>query len=121
MLTLGHAIIHDKIVVVDPLSPECAVITGSHNLGYKASYGNDENLVVIRGNHTLAQAYAVHILDVYDHYKFRAVQLERANKNQDLWGGFLDTNDRWQTKLHGSKNCREAGKPCFLSCSFRTY
>ena len=95
MLTLGHAIIHDKIVVVDPLSPDCAVITGSHNLGYKASYGNDENLVLIRGNHALAQAYAVHILDVYDHYKFRAVQLERANKKQDLWGGFLDTNDRW--------------------------
>ena len=96
MLTLGHAIIHDKIVVVDPLSKDCAVITGSHNLGYKASYGNDENLLVVRGNQALAQAYAVHIIDVYDHYKFRAVQLERANQKKDLWEGFLDTNDRWQ-------------------------
>jgi phosphatidylserine/phosphatidylglycerophosphate/cardiolipin synthase-like enzyme len=108
LLTLGHAIIHDKIVVVDPLSPDCAVITGSHNLGYKASYGNDENLLVIRGNQSLAQAYAVHILDVYDHYKFRALQLDRASKKKDLWGGFLDTNDRWQdpylTKAKGDIN-----------------
>jgi phosphatidylserine/phosphatidylglycerophosphate/cardiolipin synthase-like enzyme len=101
MLTLGHAIIHDKIVVVDPLSPDCAVITGSHNLGYKASYGNDENLLIIRGNQALAHAYAVHILDVYDHYKFRALQLDRATKKKDLWSGFLDTNDRWQDAYFG--------------------
>lgn len=31
------AIIHDKIVVIDPLSPDCTVILGSHNLGLKAS------------------------------------------------------------------------------------
>jgi hypothetical protein len=96
LLTLGHAVIHDKIVVVDPLSPDCAVVTGSHNLGYKASYVNDENLLVTRGNQLLAQAYAVHIVDVYDHYKFRALQLDRASKKKDLWSGFLDNNDRWQ-------------------------
>ena len=26
------------------------MITGSHNLGHKASFNNDENLVIIRGN-----------------------------------------------------------------------
>ena len=30
----GHAIIHDKIVVIDPFSKDCVVITGSHNQGY---------------------------------------------------------------------------------------
>src|SRR6185503_19808592 len=50
MLKYGQAIIHDKIVVIDPLSDNCAVITGSHNLGYKASYANDENLLIVRGN-----------------------------------------------------------------------
>ena len=73
LLTAGHAIIHDKIIVVDPLDEQnCAVITGSHNLGYKASYANDENLLIIRGNRELAVAYALHVLDVYDHYVFRA-------------------------------------------------
>ena len=40
---------HDKIIVVDPFSPDCAVVTGSHNLGHKASFNNDENLVIVRG------------------------------------------------------------------------
>lgn len=55
LLSAGHAIIHDKIIVIDPMAKEgCAVITGSHNLGYKASYDNDENLLIIRGNQPLA-------------------------------------------------------------------
>jgi len=94
LLSAGNAIIHDKIVVVDPLSPDCVVITGSHNLGYRASYCNDENLLIIRGNQDLAKAYAVHILDVYDHYRFRFVQHSRHAK----FSGFLASDDSWQNK-----------------------
>src|SRR5436309_5490818 len=73
LLSAGHAIIHDKIVVIDPMSEtDCVVITGSHNLGFKASYANDENMLVLRGNRPLALAYTTHVLDVFEHYKFRA-------------------------------------------------
>ena len=73
LLSAGHAIIHDKIIAIFPCDAEnCAVITDSHNLGYKASYCNDDNLVIIRANQALAIAYAVHVLDLYDHYVFRA-------------------------------------------------
>lgn len=106
LLSAGHAIIHDKIVVIDPMSEDdCVVITGSHNLGFKASYANDENMLVIRRNKALSLAYAVHVLDVYDHYKFRAV-LEQQKREAMLVGkpppkrptgqGFLDTGDSWQ-------------------------
>jgi phosphatidylserine/phosphatidylglycerophosphate/cardiolipin synthase-like enzyme len=74
----GHAIIHDKIVVIDPLLDSCAVITGSHNLGLKASYENDENMLIVKGNKPLAEAYMVHVLDVYDHYWWRASRAEAA-------------------------------------------
>jgi phosphatidylserine/phosphatidylglycerophosphate/cardiolipin synthase-like enzyme len=90
------AIIHDKVVVIDPRSPECTVILGSHNLGFKASYSNDENMLIVTGDQELAAAYAVHILDVYDHYRFRAIESERERKGQKGWTGFLDTDDRWQ-------------------------
>jgi len=89
------AIIHDKIVVIDPLSPDCTVILGSHNLGFKASYCNDENMVIVSGDQALAEAYAVHILDVYDHYRFRAVQAEQKEQHKKGWSGFLDTDDSW--------------------------
>ena len=41
ILKLGTAVVHDKIVVIDPLSEKPVVAIGSHNLGYKASYEND--------------------------------------------------------------------------------
>ncbi|MEA1675229.1 phospholipase D-like domain-containing protein [Nitrospirillum sp. BR 11163] len=112
LLTAGAAIIHDKIVVIDPFSPDCVVITGSHNLGYKASYANDDNLLIIQGNQPLAQAYAVHVLDVYEHYRQRAILEERERdallKGQPApstpQGGFLATTDQWQdAHLSGDK------------------
>jgi phosphatidylserine/phosphatidylglycerophosphate/cardiolipin synthase-like enzyme len=71
LLKAGFAITHDKIVVIDPFADDCVVVTGSHNLGYQASYNNDENLVMIEGNKRLAMAYATHVLDVYDHFSWR--------------------------------------------------
>jgi phosphatidylserine/phosphatidylglycerophosphate/cardiolipin synthase-like enzyme len=66
------AIVHSKAIVIDPFSDQCAVITGSHNFSISASEKNDENLVIVRGNRKLAQAYALHINGVYDHYSWRA-------------------------------------------------
>ncbi len=68
---LGHAVIHDKIVVIDPFRPNCCVITGSHTLGYKASYSNDENFAILSGDSGVVEAYAAHVLDVVNHYNWR--------------------------------------------------
>ncbi|MBR0753249.1 hypothetical protein JQ604_13750 [Bradyrhizobium jicamae] len=88
LLTAGHAIIHDKIIVIDPLDEKrCTVITGSHNLGYKASYCNDENFLIIEGNRDLAVSYAVHVLDLYEHYLMRARLEEKIR--QDIKDGKL--------------------------------
>jgi len=83
LLNAGFAIVHDKTVVVDPFSDDCVVITGSHNLGYKASYNNDENLAIVRGNRRLAEAYASHVLDVYDHFAWRYMVKTRGEEAAD--------------------------------------
>jgi hypothetical protein len=101
LLSAGNAIIHDKIMAIDPVSDESVVVSGSHNLGYKASYANDDNLIVVRRNQQLAQAYAVHIMDLYDHYRFRAVQADRARGGSKPWSGFLATDGSWQDKYKG--------------------
>jgi phosphatidylserine/phosphatidylglycerophosphate/cardiolipin synthase-like enzyme len=104
ILKLGTAIVHDKIVVIDPLSDDCVVATGSHNLGYKASYENDENLLIIRGNKALAQAYAIHAFDVYDHYRYRAWQQKNKLEGKPVFTGHLDIDDRWLARyVHGPK------------------
>lgn len=91
----GYAIIHDKIVVIDPFSESCVVITGSHNLGWRASSNNDENLVIIKGHRGLAEAYTTHVLDVYDHYRWRYMISKKG-----VQGAFqsLDPTDKWQDK-----------------------
>jgi phosphatidylserine/phosphatidylglycerophosphate/cardiolipin synthase-like enzyme len=117
MLKYGQAIIHDKIVVIDPLSDNCVVITGSHNLGYKASYANDENLLIIKGNRALATVYMVHILDVQDHYKFRAILEQqaferatgKAGEKPPVGKGILDVDGTWQDKYFtGTPNAEQA-------------
>lgn len=103
-LTVGRAIIHDKVLVLDPTDPvNCTVAFGSHNMGYKASYSNDENLVVVRGHRPLALAYAAHVLDVFDHYRFRAAEAESSKKKggsaaSKRFDGFLDATDAWQAR-----------------------
>jgi hypothetical protein len=76
------AIVHSKAIVIDPFSDNCAVITGSHNFSVSASEKNDENLVIVRGNTKLAQAYALHINGVYDHYSWRAYLASGGDPDQ---------------------------------------
>jgi phosphatidylserine/phosphatidylglycerophosphate/cardiolipin synthase-like enzyme len=105
----AHAIIHDKIVVIDPLSDsDCAVIMGSHNQGYKASHANDENLVIFRGNGPLARAYATHVMDVYDHYRWR---FKIQNEKKHAWTGLQPTAD-WQ-KIYFDKTTQAYRELCF--------
>jgi phosphatidylserine/phosphatidylglycerophosphate/cardiolipin synthase-like enzyme len=96
----GHAVIHDKIIVVDPFSDHCVVVTGSHNLGYKASYDNDENLAIIRDHRAVAEAYAAHCLDVYDHYAWRYW----LGQDKDKAWHFLAADDTWQDSYFSPDN-----------------
>jgi phosphatidylserine/phosphatidylglycerophosphate/cardiolipin synthase-like enzyme len=98
LLSAGFAIIHDKILVIDPLSPDCIVAMGSHNLGFRASYTNDDNLLIIRGQRALAEAYMVHTMDLYEHYRFRAVEQQLHDEGKRSWEGFLSLNGDWQNR-----------------------
>jgi hypothetical protein len=81
-------------VVIDPFSDNCTVITGSHNLGFRASHNNDENMLIIRGHRGLAEAYACHVLDIYDHYAWRYWLKEKP----EIFGKPLEPDDKWQER-----------------------
>jgi phosphatidylserine/phosphatidylglycerophosphate/cardiolipin synthase-like enzyme len=114
----AHAMIHSKIVVIDPFGKKPAVITGSHNQGFKASTANDENLVIIEGNADLAQQYAINIVTVFNQYWWRYNQMPAEQKQSvkgnkfakgnlpktttaptTVWKGLVHAQDwkRWQT------------------------
>lgn len=52
-----HQSAHNKVMVIDAASREPVVITGSYNFTKAAQYKNAENVLVIRGNRALAEAY----------------------------------------------------------------
>lgn len=91
----AHAITHAKLLVGNPLHPtKCWCVFGSDQLGFKAEYQNDENLVIVVGNQSLCLALATFILDVYGHYRMRWM----IRNHQSKFNGFLSSNPDWQKK-----------------------
>lgn len=92
-LDRAFAMVHSKVIIVDPIGPNPVVLTGSHNLGPKASGTNDENLLMIRDAPALAGAYATNIMAVYNQYRWRFRRRFQAPAQR--WKGLVDT-DTWQ-------------------------
>ena len=109
----NRVMIHSKVVVLDPFGEHPVVMTGSHNLGPKASAKNDDNLVIIADAPGLAAEYAVNILGVYGHYKWLYNQSLRnttgprtgARSSPQYDGNFDD--DKWQAWYTRGANLRE--------------
>ena len=91
---VGHAIVHSKVLVIDPLSDAPVVVTGSHNFSASASEKNDENFVIVRGHKRLAAAYATNIMSVYQHYRFRAYVRQKLAEGKRPWSALQD-DDLW--------------------------
>ncbi|HLN08281.1 MAG TPA: phospholipase D-like domain-containing protein, partial [Xanthobacteraceae bacterium] len=87
--------IHSKVIVLDPFGANPVVMTGSHNLGYKASSKNDDNLVIVEGNAPLAAAFAANIIAIYQTYRWNAY-VEAHRQDPQVWSGLVDS-DAWQT------------------------
>jgi phosphatidylserine/phosphatidylglycerophosphate/cardiolipin synthase-like enzyme len=49
---------HNKVMIVDAASEQAVLVTGSYNFTWSAQRRNAENILVLRGNPALAQAFA---------------------------------------------------------------
>jgi phosphatidylserine/phosphatidylglycerophosphate/cardiolipin synthase-like enzyme len=88
--------VHSKVVILDPFGAHPVVMTGSHNLGLKASQKNDDNLVILEGPAAapLAAAYALNIIAIYQTYRWNSYVTQHA-KDPSVWHGLQDS-DTWQ-------------------------
>ncbi|MBV8604842.1 MAG: hypothetical protein JO224_09190 [Pelomonas sp.] len=94
--------IHSKVVVVDPFGSHPVVMTGSHNLGPKASSKNDDNLLIVENAPGLAYEYAVNIMSVFEHFKYRHT-LHQSQSGAQPWPG-LKADDSWQDHFFAGPN-----------------
>jgi phosphatidylserine/phosphatidylglycerophosphate/cardiolipin synthase-like enzyme len=109
---VGFAVTHSKFIVIDAFSDACVVVTGSHNLGFQASYNNDENLAIIKGHRSLAEAYAANALDIYDHYAWR---WWLAKDPASAWTS-LKADDSLARHLFRCRRSAEITRTQFLAC-----
>ena len=92
---LGSGVhVHSKVVVIDPFGEHPVVMTGSHNLGFKASSSNDDNLMIVEGNARLAAAYAINIIAIYQSYRWNT-NVGKHRQDATFWHG-LEDDDTWQ-------------------------
>jgi phosphatidylserine/phosphatidylglycerophosphate/cardiolipin synthase-like enzyme len=68
-----HAAAHNKVMVIDNGLPDAVVITGSFNFTHAGQYRNAENLLLLRGNPSLAEAYAAN----WRRHKIHSIPLRR--------------------------------------------
>jgi len=63
--------VHTKFALIDPLSSDPIVITGSANFSKASTDTNDENMLVIRGSTRVVDIYIGEFFRLHSHYAFR--------------------------------------------------
>jgi phosphatidylserine/phosphatidylglycerophosphate/cardiolipin synthase-like enzyme len=63
--------VHTKFMLVDPLSQDPVVVSGSANFSEASTNQNDENMLVIRGDQRVADIYFGEFLRCFKHHSFR--------------------------------------------------
>ena len=82
--------IHDKFYLVDPVSDDPIVVTGTANFSEPSQESNDENMVVIRGDTRIADIYFGEFMRVFDHHYVRYIVAKlKLEDQQDPNAGYL--------------------------------
>lgn len=87
--------IHNKFLLIDPLSEDPIVVTGSANFSHPSQRVNDENMLVIRGDTRVADIYFGEFMRVFDHHyaRYLVKKLREANRH-DSNAGYLKESPR---------------------------
>jgi phosphatidylserine/phosphatidylglycerophosphate/cardiolipin synthase-like enzyme len=88
--------VHTKFMLVDPLSDDPIVITGSANFSKASVDANHENMLVIRGDTRVADIYLGEFVRQFSSYAFRDAAYAAKGDGADKWKPQdLATNNSW--------------------------
>ena len=86
----GRDYIHDKFMLVDPLGDDPIVVTGSANFSHPSQRGNDENMIVVRGDTRVSDIYFGEFMRIFDHHYARYLVKKLADSERhDPNAGYL--------------------------------
>lgn len=83
--------VHTKYMIVDPLTDDPIVISGSANFSDASTEKNDENMLVIRGDQRVADIYLGEFMRLFHHLYFRDL-IEKVSQGTN---SYLKPDDSW--------------------------
>ena len=111
-LNVNVRYIHNKFMLIDPMSDDPIVIAGSANFSDASTTDNDENMVIVRGNTRVADIYLGEFMRLFSHYSFRE-SLEWRKPNEQPKP--LRTDDWWLDSF--GKTARSSRRKYFAQVS----
>jgi phosphatidylserine/phosphatidylglycerophosphate/cardiolipin synthase-like enzyme len=92
----GHVFfVHAKVLIIDPLSDDPLICSGSANFSANSLTANDENMLLIRGDTRSADIYMTELDRIFRHFYARDIINKVAAAGQEQPWRELDVTDKW--------------------------
>ena len=104
--------IHTKYLVVDALTDDPLVVSGSANFSEASTTNNDENMLIIRGNTRIADMFVCDFMRLFNHFK-RRNDSNQLSDNEFQATEHLSSNSDWATPFFTSKHQLEQQRLLF--------
>lgn len=103
--------IHNKFMLVDPLSNNPILIAGSANFSDASTKQNDENMIVVVGNQRVADIYLGEFMRLYTHHAFRESlgwrkpsEPPKPLRTDDWWATYFGQTDQSARRRYFAKS-----------------
>jgi phosphatidylserine/phosphatidylglycerophosphate/cardiolipin synthase-like enzyme len=93
--------LHTKYMLIDPLSNNPLVVSGSANFSEASTTNNDENMLVIWGDTRVADIYLGEFMRMYNHFAFRDWLWQQKGATE-AEVSHLDESDTWWKRYFGT-------------------
>ena len=86
--------VHTKFLLVDALTDDPILITGSANFSEASTIKNDENMLVIRGDTRVADIYLTEYMRLFNHFWYRNYENSLDDDGKEK-ARYLTPNNSW--------------------------
>jgi phosphatidylserine/phosphatidylglycerophosphate/cardiolipin synthase-like enzyme len=109
--------IHNKFMLVDPLSDDPLVVTGSANFSQPSQRINDENMIVITGDTRVADIYFGEFMRMFDHHyaRYLVKKLTREEKHDPNAGYLQPEPEAWSKRHFESDSYKSKRRRYFMA------
>ncbi len=107
--------IHTKFLIIDPLTKDPIVISGSANFSKASTKNNDENMLIIRGNERVADIYLGEFMRLFNHFYFRyhAGRIKNSMNTAQKKHAFLFENPSWTNRYYKGNSIKTKQRKLF--------